>query len=248
MPTLRSAERHRALTRALAAKAVQDARRGDVARVVARHQATAALTATAAVTAMLVEQGTPVAPEAALEPLAFTTATAAVESMAAEVDESWRFDRLILSLVTDAARGAESVSIATRPRVGYVRYLNAPSCSRCAVLAGRFYRWSDGFKRHPGCDCTHLPTTDPRSEYRQNLHEMVEQGLVTGLSKADRQALNDGADLNQLVNVRRKKAGLTEGGQVLSRAGRPTPAGIYKLAGDDRGKALSLLQRHGYIR
>ena len=121
MPTLRSAERHQALTRALAAKAVRDARRGDVARVVARHQATAALTATTAVTAMLAEQGMSVAPEAALEPLAFTTAASVVESMASEVDESWRFDRLILSLVTDAARGAESVSIATRPRVGYVR-------------------------------------------------------------------------------------------------------------------------------
>lgn len=245
---LRSADRHYATTRALAEKAAREARRGDVAAVVIRHQATAALTATGAVTAMLAEQGTPVAPEATLVPLAFTAEPAAVTQMAASVDSQWRLDRLVLSLVADAARGAESVSIATRPRVGYVRYLSPPSCSRCAILAGRFYRWSDGFQRHPGCDCTHLATTDPRSEYRQNPHDLVEQGLVTGLSKADARALADGADLNQVVNVRSKKAGLVQSGEALDRAGRPTPAGIYRAAGSDRDKALSLLAQHGYIR
>ena len=61
-------------------------------------------------------------------------------------------------------------------------------------------------------------------------------------------ALTDGADLNQVVNVRSKKAGLTEGGRVLARAGRPTPEGIYRAAGGDRGLAMDLLKRHGYIR
>lgn len=36
-------------------------------------------------------------------------------------------------------------------RFGYVRVLNPPSCGRCAILAGRFYRWSAGFQRHPMC-------------------------------------------------------------------------------------------------
>ncbi len=126
--------------------------------------------------------------------------------------------------------------------------MSPPCCARCAILAGRFYRFSEGFKRHPGCDCTHIATTDPRSEFRQNPHDLVERGLVTGLSKADQKALADGADLNQIVNVRGKKAGLTDGGQVLARAGRPTPAGIYRTAGDDRDAALALLAQHGYIR
>lgn len=245
---LRSADRHYATTRALAERAAREARKGDLAAVVVRHQAAAALVATQAVAAMLAEQGTPVEPVAAIVPLAFTTPPAAVEQMASEARQGWRLDRLVLSLVSAAARGAESVSIATRPRVGYVRYVSPPSCSRCAILAGRFYRWSDGFLRHPGCDCTHLPTTDPRSEHRQNPHDLVDQGLVTGLSKADRRALADGVDLNQVVNVRGKKAGLRDSGEVLSRAGRPTPAGIYRMAGDDRDKALSLLSQHGYIR
>lgn len=202
MAQLRTAERHYAQTQALAKRAAREARRGDVGLVVVRHQAGAAAVATAGVTAMLQEQGMNVQPEAALAPLAFTAAPEAVDEMAQEID-GWQLDRMVMGLVTDAARAAESVSIATRPRVGYVRYVNPPCCSRCAILAGRFYRWSEGFQRHPGCDCSHLPTTDPRSDFRQNPHELVDKGLVSGLSKADRRALSDGADLNQLVNFQR---------------------------------------------
>jgi hypothetical protein len=70
---------------------------------------------------------------------------------------------------------------------------------------------------------------------------------VTGLSKADLLALADGADLNQLVNVRLKKAGLRESGRVLSRAGRPTPEGIYRMS-STRTEAVALLRRFGYVR
>lgn len=199
---LRSADLHYARTRALSERAAREARKGDVAAVVIRHQAAAALTVTGALTAMLAEQGTPVAPEAGLIPLAFTASPEAVTKMTEQVEADWQLDRLVMSLIADAARGAESVSITTRPRVGYVRYLSPPSCSRCAILAGRFYRWSSGFQRHPGCDCTHLPTTDPRSEFIQDPQALVDKGLVTGLSKADRKALGDGADLSQLVNAK----------------------------------------------
>jgi hypothetical protein len=62
--------------------------------------------------------------------------------------------------VADAARAAEGVSItASEPtdrtgkkvEVGWIRVLNPPSCSRCVLLAGRFYRWNEGFERHPNC-------------------------------------------------------------------------------------------------
>lgn len=200
---LASADRHYALTRAIGERAAREAKNSnDVGLTVARHQAAAAATTTAALDAMLAEQGTPVEAEATLAPLAFTAAPEAVTRMAEQVDHSWELERMVLSLVADAARAAESVGIAIRPRVGYVRYVTPPCCSRCAILAGRFYRWSAGFRRHPGCDCTHLPTTDPRSEFRQNPHDLVDKGLVTGLSKADMRALGDGADLNQLVNFK----------------------------------------------
>src|SRR5690606_31738062 len=108
---LSTAKRHQQHTAAIAQRAVREARKGNVGTDVVRHQAAAALTATAAVTAMLAEQDTPVPPEAALVPLAVTADPVVVDKMAAELD-SWRFDQLIASLVTDAARAAESVTIA----------------------------------------------------------------------------------------------------------------------------------------
>lgn len=201
---------------------------------------------------MLVGQGTPVEPEATLVPLAFTASTAAVSDMASQVEAEWQLDRLVMSLVADAARGAESVSIASRPRVGWVRYLSPPSCSRCAILAGRFYRWSDGFKRHPGCDCTHLPTTDPRSEYLQNPHDLIEQGLVTGLSKADRRALADGADLNQLVNAKNgsiRRVNFGPGRTVTTTNAGMTSRGIAgKRLGDLRKVDGSRYRQSGRMR
>lgn len=250
---LRTAEAHYRFSVALAARALREARKvrrrsAALALVIAQHQASLAQQSEKAMGAMLAEQDTPVEPEARIHPVAFTSSAVAVGGMMEAVGTGWQFDRLVVSLVQDAGRAAESVSITTRERVGYVRNVSPPCCSLCAILAGRFYRFSSGFQRHPGCDCTHLPTTDPRSEYRQNPHDLVAQGLVTGLSKADQRALADGADLNQVVNVRKKSAGLTAGGEVLSRAGRPTPAGIYRTAGEDRDKALALLAKHGYVR
>lgn len=200
---LRSAKRHQQQTAAIAQNAVREARRGNVGGVVVRHQAAAALTATAAVSAMLTEQGTPVTPEAMLVPLAFTADPVVVDKMAAELN-SWRFDQLVASLVADAARAAESVSITTRPGVyGYVRVVSTPCCSRCAILAGRVYRWDADFQRHPNCDCSELPSKYPDSEFKTNPYELVDGGHVSGLSKADMRAYRDGADLNQLVNAKR---------------------------------------------
>lgn len=153
----------------------------------------------------------------------------------------WRFERLVASLVQDAARAAQQVDVTTRPRVQYVRHLTPPSCSRCAVLAGRVYRWSQGFLRHPGCDCTMLPTT-VGARYAADPVALAAQGLVTDLSKADRKALAAGADFNRLANT---KGGLSLAG---TKAGpRLSPAAIYRQAGDDRNEALRLLEANGYI-
>jgi hypothetical protein len=213
---------------------------------VVAYQAAQVREAEGAVTAMLAEQGEDVRPEARLAPLAFTAAPIAVERMLSQAEVSWRFDRLVASLVQDAGRAAQSVATTVRPQVRHVRHLNLPSCARCAVLAGRVYRYSDGFERHPGCDCVMIPTTVANPDLIYDPAELARTGRVTGLSKADLRALADGADFGQVVNVRRKAAGLTDAGEVLARAGRPTPAGIYRLAGS-RGEAVDLLKRHGYL-
>src|SRR5690606_20905890 len=78
---------------------------------------------------------------------------------------------------------------------------------------GRFYRWNAGFRRHPGCDCVHVASTqkaidgagseglihDPY-EYFNSLSEAEQNKLYT---QAGAQAIRDGADLFQVVNSRR---------------------------------------------
>jgi hypothetical protein len=195
---------------------------------------------------MLDEQQIESVADALLNVLSFTTAPADLARMLEQVDTDFEFDRMVDSIVTDAARAAESVSVAVREDIWHVRFVSPPCCSRCAILAGRVYRYSEGFLRHPNCDCSMIPTTIA-SPLRQSPEQLVEDGQVTGLSKADMNALADGADLGQVVNVRSKKAGLLEAGHAITRGGRPTPAGIYRLA-SDRLEAVELLRRYGYIR
>lgn len=169
-------------------------------------------------------------------------------------------DLLARTITSDGGRAAAGVDIASRAGVGYVRMLNPPSCSRCAVLAGKFYRWNAGFARHPACDCKHIPSsenvegdlrTDPY-EYFQSLNP---QDQVRLFGDAESKAINDGADLFQVVNSRR---GIKPGGLITKEGttrrgnfgrGRPprlTPEGIYSQ-GLPRDETLRLLERNGYI-
>ena len=169
-------------------------------------------------------------------------------------------DRNLQTLVADTGRAAASVDIVARPRIGYVRMLAPPSCPRCVILAGKFFRWNTGFQRHPRCDCRHVPTrenvagdvtTDPY-EYFHSLGAEDQDRIFT---KAGAQAIRDGGDMFQVVNARR---GMQPGGLVTkegtSRAGnfgrgrqpRLTPEGIYSQ-GLSREDTLRLLERNGYI-
>lgn len=246
-----SARRNYNLSALISRRAVREASKarpqgmGAVASVVVAHQLAQAQTSQAAVAQMLAEQGIPTGVDALLNLPSFTTQLAEMERMIEQAATDMQFDRLVDSLVTDAARAAESVAVAVRPDIYHVRYVSPPCCARCAILAGRVYRWSDGFERHPGCDCSMIPTT-VAAPYAQSPEDLVEQGLVRGLSKADLRALEDGADLGRVVNVRSRSAGLLEAGHALTRGGRPTPAGIYRMA-SDRDDAVRLLARYGYI-
>lgn len=200
-----------------------------------------------AVGVMLDQQSIDVEAEALLNSVAFTTDLERFEAMAEQAKADWEFRQLMESLTQDAGRSAEGVAIATRPRIGFVRLLAPPSCSRCAVLAGRAYRYSDGFLRHPGCDCVMVPTTLANDELVQDPVDLMERGLITDLSKADQRAIQDGADFNKVVNARRQSAGMTEAGRVLGRAGRPTPEAIYR-ANPTREDAMAALQAAGYLR
>lgn len=161
--------------------------------------------------------------------------------------QSW-LDTVVHTQISDAFRQAESVSVTTRPRIGHVRMVNAPCCQRCAVLAGRVYRWSTGFQRHPRCDCFMVPTT---------IANPSAPGVVIGpddikdLTKSQRKAIDDGADVNQVINSHRAgargKGGMTTtAGKRKGSGQRLTPEGIYKVSAT-REEAVERLRQHGYL-
>jgi hypothetical protein len=137
------------------------------------------------------------------------TAVAAGATTTQALDSGAGFLELVAKLqVADAARQAVGVLTAARPNLGgTVRVLNPPSCQRCAILAGRFYRWSQGFQRHPRCDCVNQPVpskayaeaegfvTSPMDSYRR--------GEITDLTDAQKFAIDEGADIGQVVNATR---------------------------------------------
>lgn len=162
--------------------------------------------------------------------------------------------------IADAGRVADGVAIAARPTVGWVRMVNPPSCPRCAILAGRFYRYNSGFQRHPGCDCTHIPAPEAVSgDLRTDPRRLFDEGQIRGLSKADAKAIADGADMNRVVNAHRGMYTASVGGigrvkattALAGRQGIPQmrirPEQIYRHA-VSRDDAIRLLRLHGYIR
>lgn len=164
------------------------------------------------------------------------------DPLAAKVSGGKFLELLVKTSIADAGRGAAGVDVASRKGVGYVRMLNPPSCSRCSVLAGKFYRWNAGFLRHPGCDCVHVPSKgadaatseglihDPY-EYFQSLSEAEQDKVYTA---AGAQAIRDGGDIFQVVNSRRgmKPGGLvtTEGVTRRGNFGSSAGAGFNKTS------------------
>ncbi len=138
--------------------------------------------------------------------------TAAIETQALAQAQSF-MEMVTESLIADAARAAESVAMAQRPWVaGWVRAINPPCCSRCAILAGRFYLYNEGFARHPRCDCHHIPAPEsgPALEallgaesperYFESLTEAEQDKIFT---RAGAAAIREGADMGRVVNARR---------------------------------------------
>lgn len=216
----------RTLTRALTLLQVRAARNGAVA-----------------VEDALAEQRVEAPPVADVSPQAFVGASDG-RTTAGLLEQATSEASLRLMAVTqiaDAGRVASGVAIAARPAVaGYVREVGGACCSRCAVLAGAFYRWSEGFQRHTGCQCVNVATSN--AGLAQSPSRLFREGRITDLSRADTRAVTDGADLGRVVNAHR--TGLDVAG--ASRAGRLTPEAIYRLA-SDRADAIRLLRRFGYI-
>lgn len=276
---LRSAVEHYQRQQRITAAALVRARKArtaaEVAQIVAGFQLLAARDAVASTPDMLAEQGIPDEPVATVATAALAGTASdgrTLEGLFAQATNPFAMSLMVSTQVQDAARSAASVAMGVRPRVtGYVRMLNPPSCSRCAILAGKFYRWNDGFQRHPKCDCRHIPSTEDHAgdlttnpdAYFRSLSPVEQDKIFT---KAGAQAIRDGADISQVVNARRGMSTAQIGGRDVlrstegttkrglahrSRTGRNAtvrlmPETIYAVA-RDREDALRMLRLHGFI-
>jgi len=145
------------------------------------------------------------------------------------------------TLLSDTARQSEALHSGVRPVTGYVRMLNAPSCARCVVLAGKFYRKNAGFQRHPKCDCRHIPSTEALAgditvdpvDYFDSLTK-DEQNKTFGTAGAE--ALRADANMSQVVNARRGMQTSQIGGRsILTTTEGTTRRGVaYREMGANR--------------
>lgn len=152
--------------------------------------------------------------------------------------------------VADAGRVADQVALTARPAVqGYRRMLVGKSCSRCVVLAGKWFRYNRGFARHPKCDCIHVPaaedtaasiSTDPR-KYFESLSREDQDRVFT---KAGAESIRLDADVSQVVNARRGARGLTTAG---ARVTGPEARILRGGRGRGRLEAVDVYGRQLYV-
>ena len=173
----------------------------------------------------------------------------AVET-AAVMASSW-LTGAVLTQLADDRRAVYQADIVTRPRVGgYTRMLNPPSCSRCAILAGKWFRWNQGFQRHPQCDCLHIPasenvsgdlTTDPYAYFKS----LSPEEQTRRFGRIEARAIREGADIFRVVNYGSlRTAGVR--GQALFGAPGVSLDDIFRRAGT-RTRAIEAMRANGWI-
>ncbi|MEU9560357.1 hypothetical protein [Streptomyces fumanus] len=188
---------------------------------------------------------------------------------------------IVATTIADTARTATQVAMTAEPRcVAYVRVVKLPACSRCIVLAGRQYTYSEGFKRHPKCDCGMEPMSDREWRDSASPEDLFKQMSPDERRKrfgaAGAEAIENGADIGQVVNARRGMSTTTTGKKVThegttkrgiggkamqvgydkvpgssryarTREARLMPEQILKQAHGNRELQVALLKKHGYI-
>lgn len=129
-------------------------------------------------------------------------------------------EMIVGTQVHDAARVADLVGITARPGVAYTRVVTLPACDRCIILAGQTYPYSEGFERHPRCDCSILPVrageTPPLSP-RELFDGMTAEEQDRRFGAGAAAAIRAGADIAQVVNARRGMT--TAGGRLVTTEG-----------------------------
>ncbi|MGX1133182.1 hypothetical protein RKD49_005372 [Streptomyces glaucescens] len=173
-------------------------------------------------------------------------------------------DMVVRTVVADTGRQADQAAmVANKNVIAYVRVVELPACARCIILAGREYGVSNGFLRHPRCDCTmepvtrkHRPTPPDPTDIFESMSE-AQRRKVFG--DAGRKAIEDGANIYSVVNARKAMAEVEMFGRTVQvtyagtgsrkkkRPPRLMPEEIYRQA-ETREQAIRLLYKHGYLR
>lgn len=147
------------------------------------------------------------------------------EAPAVERAQAWHHAGVMLATATqtaisDAARMAILTHLAARPGTTWIRVVRPPCCARCAILAGKKGSSRMKFLRHPGCDCTAIPTSEATSDMHKLFYfdakayfdDLSPEQQAKVFTKAGAKAIRDGADINQVVNARRGMKAITSAG------------------------------------
>ena len=147
------------------------------------------------------------------------------EAPITERAQAWHHAGVMLATATqtaisDAARMAILTHLAARPGTTWIRVVRPPCCARCAILAGKKGSSSMRFLRHPGCDCTAIPVSEATSDMhklfyfdaKEYFDSLAPEQQAKVFTKAGAKAIQDGADINQVVNARRGMKAITSAG------------------------------------
>jgi hypothetical protein len=160
-------------------------------------------------------------------------------------------ERTVSTEVGDTAREVLSTGMVLDDRItGYERLVTLPACDRCLVLAGRFYRYTDAFQRHPRCEgCVHVPTyhVPGLGIVGGVAASHTPDALAAAMSPAERrqvfgtagaEAIESGASVSPIVQGRHAPP------RRISRADRATAARLgiepHEINSAQRGRGRSL--------
>lgn len=205
-----------------------------IAQIVTIYQLAIVREAINATTAMVEEQGltpNPYGTVASTALVGFTPDGRRIEGLFSQAQSVSQYEQMMVNTLRGSARTATSVAITNERSVdGFMRIMVPPTCQRCAILAGKWFRYGADFDRHVNCDCTQVPC--PSGDHKQmfvdfgsysNPYKAYEEGqimrsrtyinadgsevtrVVNDFTKAQMNALDDKADMSQIVNVHNQR-------------------------------------------
>jgi len=172
-------------------------------------------------------------------------------------------DMAVRTVVADTGRQADQVAMVGNLGVtAYIRVVELPACARCIILAGREYGVSNGFLRHPRCDCTMEPVTRKHTPRPLSPEDLIDKMPAAQrrkvLGEAGAKAVADGARLSSVVNARKSMAQVEMFGKRVQvtyvgtgsrknpKPPRLMPEEIYRQA-ESREHAIRLLYKNGFL-